>query len=64
MGLKRKIQIKWGPVGGVRDWIITRRARRTQLKQSFKLGTDLIRFVIVKDYSSQSVKNRLEWPRF
>lgn len=52
MGLKRKIQIKWDPVGGVRDWIFTRRARRTQLKQSFKLETDIIWFVIVKDYSS------------
>jgi len=52
MGLERKIQIKWDPVGGVRDWIFTRRARRTQLKQSFKLETDIIWFVIVKDYSS------------
>ena len=50
--MERKIQTKWGPVGGVRDWIFTRRARRTQLKQSFKLETDIIWFVIVKDYSS------------
>lgn len=54
--------VRWSLVGRAGGLVLYLRARRTQQKK-FKQETEITRFVILKDFSSQRVKNKLERPR-